>query len=126
MAAAAKTCRLSRTNVKSGADATIFFKFSFSYRTRTATNRSGCGMPAGCNSNALTALKIAVFAPIPSASVRTATIVNPGFFASTRSPYFASAHSLPTLHLRNGYDLVLALLGHFAGHRVFADHPSVF
>ena len=34
-----------------------------------------------------TTLKIAVFAPMPSASVTTATIVKPGFFASIRIPY---------------------------------------
>jgi hypothetical protein len=32
-------------------------------------------------------LKIALFAPIPSASVTIATRVNPGFFRSIRAPY---------------------------------------
>jgi hypothetical protein len=31
-------------------------------------------------------LKIAVFAPMPKASVKTATAVNPGAFARTRTP----------------------------------------
>jgi hypothetical protein len=31
-------------------------------------------------------LKIAVFAPIPSASVRTATTLKPGFFRNMRIP----------------------------------------
>jgi hypothetical protein len=39
-------------------------------------------------------LKIAVFAPIPSASVNTAIAVNPGFFANIRSPYRASCQSV--------------------------------
>src|SRR6266404_3657207 len=39
---------------------------------------------------ALTKLKIAVFAPIPSASVSTATAVKPGFFNSWRKPNFKS------------------------------------
>src|SRR5881397_311298 len=34
--------------------------------------------------SALTALKIAVFAPMPSASVSTATTVKPGFFSNWR------------------------------------------
>src|SRR5881628_3710218 len=34
---------------------------------------------------ALTALKIAVFAPMPSASVSTATVVKPGFFSNWRT-----------------------------------------
>jgi hypothetical protein len=35
-------------------------------------------------------LKIAVFAPMPSASVTTAMIVNPGVLASVRSAYLKS------------------------------------
>jgi hypothetical protein len=35
---------------------------------------------------ALTTLKIAVLAPIPSASVRTAMTLNPGFLDSMRAP----------------------------------------
>jgi hypothetical protein len=34
----------------------------------------------------LTTEKMAVFAPMPRASVSTATSVKPGLFASTRSP----------------------------------------
>jgi hypothetical protein len=34
----------------------------------------------------LTTLKIAVFAPMPSAKVMTATKVNPGFFNNIRAP----------------------------------------
>jgi hypothetical protein len=35
---------------------------------------------------AFTTLKIAVFAPMPSASVITATVVTPGFFSNMRAP----------------------------------------
>jgi hypothetical protein len=34
---------------------------------------------------------MAVFAPIPAASVSTAASVNPGFFNNTRTPYRKSA-----------------------------------
>jgi hypothetical protein len=40
-------------------------------------------------------LKIAVFAAMPSASVRTATAVNPGAFFSSRNPMRASRTKLP-------------------------------
>jgi hypothetical protein len=39
---------------------------------------------------ALTKLKMAVFAPMPSASVSTATAVKPGFFTSWRKANFSS------------------------------------
>src|SRR5215469_6683139 len=43
------------------------------------------GYGRGFSKIAFTALKTAVLAPIPSASVRSATIVNPGAFRSTRT-----------------------------------------
>ena len=43
------------------------------------TRRSGAWYGNGRRSTALTMLKIAVFAPMPSASVSTATAVKPGF-----------------------------------------------
>src|SRR6266581_4408588 len=39
---------------------------------------------------ALTKLKIAVFAPMPSASVSTATVVKPGFFSNWRKANLGS------------------------------------
>src|SRR5260370_16209430 len=48
--------------------------------------RSGSGKGSGRSSTPYTTVNIAVFAPIPSASVKTATTVNPGLFASTRIP----------------------------------------
>src|SRR5580693_8169728 len=47
----------------------------------------------------LTTVKIAVFAPMPRASVSTATIVKPGFLRSIRTPYFRSCKKLSTLCL---------------------------
>jgi hypothetical protein len=44
-----------------------------------ATNCSGCGIGKGRKTTALSKLKIAVFAPIPSAKVRSAAIVPKGF-----------------------------------------------
>src|ERR1700680_3825670 len=42
-----------------------------------------------------TALKMAVLAPMPSARVRTATRVKPGFFTSMRRPKRRSCQSVP-------------------------------
>jgi hypothetical protein len=50
------------------------------------TNRSALLYGSGCNNTAWITLKIAVFAPIPSASVRTAINVKPGFFNNIRAP----------------------------------------
>jgi hypothetical protein len=41
-------------------------------------------------------VKIAPFAPIPSASVRIATIVKPRLFLSMRTPNFTSCQRVPT------------------------------
>ncbi len=46
------------------------------------TSRSGWSYGNGRKSTAFTTLKIAVFAPIPSANVRMATHANVGFFRS--------------------------------------------
>src|SRR5205823_8931872 len=48
------------------------------------TSRSGFLKGSGRSNTALTTLKIAVFAPMPSASVSTATAVKPGFFSNWR------------------------------------------
>ena len=57
----------------------------FGRKPQTITIRSGSLNGNGRNSVALTTLKIAVFAPIPSASVNTATRENPGRFNSVRA-----------------------------------------
>src|SRR6266566_1166707 len=61
--------------------------------------RSGSGKGNGRSSTPYTTVKIAVLAPIPRASVRTATAVNPGFFASIRKAYRMSCQSVAMLRL---------------------------
>src|SRR5438034_11846465 len=48
------------------------------------TSRSGSRYGSGRSNTALTTLKMAVFATMPSASVSTATAVKPGFFSNWR------------------------------------------
>src|SRR5260370_10495968 len=57
------------------------------------TSSSGCFTGKFLSITASIKLKIAVFAPIPSASVNTATAVNPGFFDSIRQPKRVSCQS---------------------------------
>ena len=54
--------------------------------SQTIVNCSGCGYGNALNSTPLTALKMAVFATMPSASVSMATRVKPGFFTNIRVP----------------------------------------
>ena len=49
---------------------------------------------SGRRITAFTMLKIAVLAPMPKASVNTATVVNPGFFRSMRAANRKSCHSV--------------------------------
>src|SRR5436309_3939 len=49
--------------------------------------RSLCGYGSGRSITASTTLKIAVVAPMPSASVRTTTVVKPGFLRTERAAY---------------------------------------
>ena len=56
----------------------------------TAISRSGSAYGRGLRRTALTTLKIAVFAPTPSARAATATSVNPGRATSVRKPYLMS------------------------------------
>src|SRR5216110_2398466 len=58
-----------------------FFERLFS---QIHTSRSGFLKGSGRSRTPLMTLKIAVFAPMPSASVSTATAVKPGFFSSWR------------------------------------------
>src|SRR5215472_6082505 len=51
-------------------------------------------MPKGCSNNPFTTLKMAVFAPMPRASVSTATTVKPGALASMRNAYLKSCRSV--------------------------------
>src|SRR5207249_9281147 len=54
------------------------------------TSRSASGKGNGRNKTPFTTLKMAVFAPMPSASVSTATAVKPGFFRNCRKANFKS------------------------------------
>src|SRR5438477_5887730 len=58
--------------------------------------RSGSRYGSAFSNTALTTLKMAVFAPMPSARVSTATAVKPGFFTSWRK---ANLRSLITQRL---------------------------
>ena len=60
----------------------------------TFTRRSGWEKGSERNNTAFTMLKIAVFAPTPKARESTATIVKPGLFQSTRSPYRISCNNV--------------------------------
>src|SRR6266550_7249055 len=53
-------------------------------------SRSGSLNGNGRSNTASTTLKMAVFAPMPSASVSTATAVKPGFFSNWRKANFRS------------------------------------
>ena len=55
-----------------------------------AYSRSASGYGTGFNNTASTTEKIAVFAPIPSARVRTATVAKPGDFRKLRRAYRTS------------------------------------
>jgi hypothetical protein len=57
-----------------------------SRNAKPKTSRSASLNGYGLSSSALTALKIAVFAPIPSPSVSSAINVKPGLRPSIRSP----------------------------------------
>src|SRR5438445_12992671 len=54
------------------------------------TIRSGSRYGSAFSNTALTTLKMAVFAPIPSARVSTATAVKPGFLSNWRKANFKS------------------------------------
>jgi hypothetical protein len=74
----------------SGTDIPTFSAWRPVRSSRTRTSCSGFGNGSGRSSTASTTLKMAVFAPMPKASVKTTTAVNPGFFQSIRSPYRTS------------------------------------
>jgi len=52
----------------------------------TVSTSPGRGTVSGRSNSVSAKLKTAVFAPMPIASERTATRVNPGFLASMRQP----------------------------------------
>src|SRR5205809_5107779 len=62
----------------------LSMSFDFS---ETNTSRTGSSNGGGRSTTALITLNIAVLAPIPSASVSTATAVKPGFLSNWRKAY---------------------------------------
>ena len=63
------------------------------------TSREASATGRGFSNTALTMVKIAVLAPMPRASVKTATTVKPGFFASILIPYRKSWSKVVILRL---------------------------
>ena len=70
---------------KSAGETTLSSTPSASRFSNTITSRSGSAYGSGRSRMALTAEKIAVLAPIPSASVRMAMTVTPGCLTRSRS-----------------------------------------
>src|SRR5271168_4915847 len=59
----------------------------------SSKTRDGSSTGSGFRNTASVRVKMAVLAPMPSASDSTATNVNPGLRASVRKPYFRSCRS---------------------------------
>ncbi|MGH7446554.1 MAG: hypothetical protein ACRELT_03280 [Longimicrobiales bacterium] len=68
-------------------------KPSVGNRLATRTSRSGDSYGSGRSTTPFSTLKIALFAPIPSARVRMAMNANPGARASERKAYRTSENS---------------------------------
>src|SRR5208282_5229229 len=96
----------------------------------------GCAYGSGRTSAAYTMLNIAVFAPMPSANVRTLTAVNPGFFRSMRTAKRSSSVISASAALRRNTERIrttrslnisalLRRLQHL-GHRRRELSPRVF
>src|SRR5215212_5324342 len=62
---------------------------------QSVCRRSGCGNGSARNNVAFATLKMVVLAPMPSARVRMAIAVNPGFLVHSRTAYRTSIHTLP-------------------------------
>ncbi len=68
----------------------------FRMSPHTTVSRSGSRYGSGRSKAALSTLKIAALAPIPSAMVATAVTVKLGFFRSVRAAYPRSLASIDT------------------------------
>ena len=66
--------------------------------SQSCTRRSGSWKGSGFRRTPYTRLNMAVFAPMPSASVSTASAVNAGRPSSVRTPNLRSCQSISTLH----------------------------
>ena len=81
-----KTVLCSRQSRKFAGDGVFFGKPRWVAFSQTRTSWSGFLNGSGRSRIALTTLKMAVFAPMPSASASTAMAVNAGLFVSIRRP----------------------------------------
>src|SRR6266850_8508666 len=121
-------CARSKT-ARSGAENPIFGKPSFGMPSKSIMSREGCLKGSGRSSTAFTTLKMAVFAPMPRASVRTATSVKPGLLASIRNAYRKSCRKFDITYLpalRRGLcSGGLRRAGSRSGRRRLADHPAI-
>ena len=77
--------------MKFGSENVSFVQPRFGYSCHTPINSSGLENGRGRKRIALMTLNIAVFAPMPSASVSTATAVKQGFFSNWRKAKRRSA-----------------------------------
>ena len=85
-AMALKTWLLSRNSSRLGYDIPASVIPRFGFASGNKASRPGSGYGSGRSRTASTTEKIAVFAPMPSASVKIATTVKPGDLRSMRSP----------------------------------------
>src|SRR5437867_13052123 len=81
---ASKLLLCSFQSVKTPPDTAVFPRPSPVSSSKTITTWPGCSYGSGLSKTPLITLKMAVLAPMPSASVSTATAVKPGFFSSWR------------------------------------------
>src|SRR4051812_31866611 len=68
----------------------VFGSGSLALPSQSATSRSGSGYASGRSNVALTMLNMVVFAPMPRASVATATAMKPGLRLHIRTAYRTS------------------------------------
>ncbi len=86
----------SRQSRKSARVATPLVRSLFGWTSQTTTRRDESVKGRGRSKIALTTANIMEMPPMPNASVRTTTVVNPRFFARTRQPKPKSCQSTPT------------------------------
>src|SRR5262249_11947835 len=97
--------------------------FTLVFRSELVMNSSRPGSPygSGCKRTAFTTLKIAEFAPMPSASVSTATVANPKFLRSSRAANRTSCRSADIRAVLPGVVSTMSRRGWASS--VFRDQP---
>src|SRR5439155_23747433 len=81
-----KLVACARQSSKSGSEVLVIEPVVVERLVTNTSSLSGSRNGSGRSTTARTTLKIAVFAPTPSASVRVATAAKPGFLRRRRSP----------------------------------------